>query len=233
MRLKLLAVLTAMLLGANVALADGAASTSLRATTANEPKTDFRLSAGLSLIGTWSGGYRSSPGEKVTEGAGSAEVGALVGGSLGLFRYLGVTAHGRFQNWPSGWQSHRGETRRILELALGPELRLPFRNERWSGAFALAPTFGGTFAWITPGPARAVNEEYSGGRGYNLGAMLGFHFVGLRSRFGGFTNVGLTRHSVTFDYTASLVESPTMRIEERRQFEQIFILWTAGAVWLF
>jgi hypothetical protein len=78
-----------------------------------------------------------------------------------------------------------------------------------------------------------VNEDYSGGKGYNLGLAVGLHFVDHRRRFGGFTNVAVIRHSLGFDYTATLVESPARRIEERRRFDQDFILWTAGAVWLF
>jgi hypothetical protein len=41
------------------------------------------------------------------------------------------------------------------------------------------------------------------------------------------------RHSIEFDYTASLTESPEVRIEERRHFVQGLFFWTTGVVWSF
>jgi hypothetical protein len=188
--------------------------------------------AGLGLTPPWGHTSVTAAGRTNSEGqnfAGWLELGGYTELLHPRFAVLGIA---RIATWQSDWAASRGESRGVLDLAVGPELRI--KSERVPRVVLhVAAPVGYAKAWIGPGQGRAVRESYGGGHGYTFGLRPVAELWGptiATHQGGAYASVSYVSHILFFERRTELVSDPSVRATERYRFVIHDVLFTVGGV---
>jgi hypothetical protein len=174
----------------------------------------------------------SIDGELQTREDGDFYIGITTGYShaLGDPRY-GIVLLNRFATADSAWSRQRGENRYRIDLAIGPELRLPIRERRPFSEWYFNLPIGPSLSSNRPGPGRAVREDYSAGYGFNVGLNGGVGVAGAQN--GGTIGGGYLLHVQWLEHTARLSANPdSARRQRMRTLDHVIMMTFGYAFWL-
>jgi hypothetical protein len=143
-----------------------------------------------------------------------------------LLPHLGAGLFAGVGSAPTYWSEQRGEIRNRAQLAVGPVFFGTAIARRPTVEWRIGLPIGYTRAWFTPGPRRAVTEDYSPANGLNVSLIGGLDILG--AHHGGYIDLGYAFHLTWLTHTATLDADPSVGSRQSYRYLDGAVIFGTG-----